>query len=214
MSVGTIVGLVAYGMTIGVALAAPVGPINIEIIRRGIQGGYLRGWLVGLGALSADTVYAALIVSGLTPVADQPALRVPLFLAGAVMLTWVGYNSVRAAWRGEGMDQGTVPAGRDSYVTGLLMAVFNPMGIVYWLSVGAALVADAVERAGTAGSPLLVGGVFFGIFLWVTFLSWLAQVARRFVTGTGMLWITGIGGVALIGFGCWFFYQAIASATG
>ena len=214
MSIGSVVGLVMYGMTIGVALAAPIGPINIEIIKRGIQGGYRRGWLVGLGALTADTVYAALIVSGLTPVADSPTLRVPLFLAGAVMLTWVGWSSLRSALRREGFQQGDVPAGRASYVTGLLMAVFNPMGIVYWLSVGAALVADAVERVGSAGSPLLVGGVFFGIFLWVTFLSWLAQVSRRFVTGRGMLWITGAGGVALIGFGVWFFYQAITGLFG
>jgi len=211
MSTASVVGLVAYGMTIGVALAAPIGPINIEIIRRGIQGGYLRGWLVGLGAMTADTIYAALIVSGLTPVADRPALRVPLFLAGAAMLTWVGWSSVRSALRAEGTEAAAVPPGRASYLTGFLMAVFNPMGIVYWLSVGAALVADAVERVGSAGSPLLVGGVFFGIFLWVTFLSWLAQVSRRFVTGRGMLWITGIGGVALIGFGIWFLYQAIAS---
>ncbi|HEV2127549.1 MAG TPA: LysE family transporter [Thermomicrobiales bacterium] len=214
MSVASGFGLLVYGMTIGVALAAPIGPINIEIIRRGIQNGYLQGWLVGLGALSADTVYAALIVSGLTPLADSPALRVPLFLAGAVMLSWVGINSLRTALRGTGLQQGQQPVGRSSYLAGLLMAVFNPMGIVYWLSVGAALVADAVERVGAAGAPLLVGGVFVGIFLWVTFLSWLAQVARRFVNGRGMLWITGIGGVALIGFGLWFLYQAASILFG
>jgi threonine/homoserine/homoserine lactone efflux protein len=214
MGIGSVVGLVAYGMSIGVALAAPIGPINVEIIRRGIQGGYRRGWLVGIGAMSADTVYAALIVSGLTPVADRPALRIPLFLAGAIMLTWVGYNSVRTALLGVALQKVEVPGERDSYITGLLMALFNPMGIVYWLSVGAALVADAVDRAGTAGAPMLVGGVFFGIFLWVTFLSWLAQVARRFVTGRGMLWITGIGGVIIMGFGLWFFWQALASLNG
>jgi L-lysine exporter family protein LysE/ArgO len=214
--VTTALGLVVYGMTIGVALAAPIGPINVEIIRRGIQGGYMRGWLVGLGALSADTVYAVLIVSGLAPLADSPALRVPLFLAGAVMLLWIGINSVRTALRGTGADAGSgrVPAGRASYLTGLLMALFNPMGLVYWLSVGAALVADAVERAGSGGAPMLVGGVFAGILLWVTFLSWLAQVARRFVIGRGMLWVTGTGGIALIGFGLWFAYQAMSVALG
>lgn len=211
MSVTGFVGLLVYGMSIGVALAAPIGPINIEIIKRGIQGGYRHGWLVGLGALSADTVYAAVIVSGLTPVADSPALRVPLFLAGAVMLCYVGYTSIRTALKGNTVTDASSVDGRRSYVTGLLMAVFNPMGIIYWLSVGAALVAEAVERVGSAGSPVLVGGVFCGIFLWVTLLSWLAQVSRRFVTGNGMRWITGIGGVALIGFGVWFFSQAIGS---
>jgi threonine/homoserine/homoserine lactone efflux protein len=213
MDVSTFFGLVIYGMTIGVALAAPVGPINIEIIKRGIQGGYLQGWLVGLGALSADTVYAALIVSGLTPLADSPVLRVPLFLAGAVMLSFVGYSSIRSALAGNEIKDAERVSGRRSYVTGLLMAIFNPMGIVYWMSVGAALVAEAVGRVGTAGSPVLVGGVFLGILFWVTLLSWLAQVARRFVAGDGMRWVTGFGGVALIGFGLWFAYQAFASAT-
>jgi len=213
MNVAGFAGLLIYGMSIGVALAAPIGPINIEIIKRGIQGGYRHGWLVGLGALSADTVYAGLIVSGLTPVADSPTLRVPLFLAGAIMLCYVGYRSIRTSLNGDSVDDTGSVAGRRSYVTGLLMAVFNPMGIVYWLSVGAALVAEAVDRVGTAGSPVLVGGVFCGIFLWVTFLSWLAQVSRRFVTGNGMRWITGIGGVALIGFGIWFFYQAMANLS-
>lgn len=211
MGLATAFGLIFYGMSIGVALAAPIGPINIEIIRRGIQGGYLHGWLVGLGALSSDTVFAAVIVSGLTPVADSPILRGPLFLAGAAMLIWVGLRSIHAALRGDAIDQTSDGGGRKSYLTGVLMAALNPMGIVYWLSVGAALVADAVERAGSAGSPLLVGGVFFGIFTWVTFLSWLALVARRFGTGRGMLYVTGGGGVALVGFGCWFLYQAFES---
>jgi L-lysine exporter family protein LysE/ArgO len=212
--VETALGLVVYGMTIGVALAAPIGPINIEIIKRGLQGGYMRGWLVGLGALSADTFYAILIVSGLTPLADRPALRAPLFLAGAVMLVWIGVNSVRTALRGDGVDADHVPARRASYLTGLLMALFNPMGLVYWLSIGAALVADAVERVGSTGAPMLVGGVFAGILLWVTFLSWFAQVARRFVTGRGMLWVTGIGGIVLIGFGLRFAHRALSVAVG
>ena len=108
MSTASVVGLVAYGMTIGVALAAPIGPINIEIIRRGIQGGYLRGWLVGLGAMTADTIYAALIVSGLTPVADRPALRVPLPATGTAAVAVAG----GACHPGKGSQ--AVPQGRSA----------------------------------------------------------------------------------------------------
>lgn len=212
MTTTEILGLIAYGMTVGVALAAPIGPINVEIIRRGLRDGFLNGWMLGLGALSADTIYAILIVGGLTPLADSPALRVPLFLAGGIMLGWVGWKSLRAALKGRATEDGAVPArhGR-SYVTGFFMAVFNPMGIVYWLSVGAALVAEAVNRVGTAGSPILVGGVFLGILCWVTSLSIVAQISRRLVTGPAMRWITGISGVIIIGFGVWFLVQAIAT---
>lgn len=205
------VGLVAYGMVIGIALAAPIGPINIEIITRGIRHGFRNGWYVGLGALSADTIYATIIVSGLTPIADRPALRVPLFLAGAAMLAWVGVNSLRTAIASVSAAPTETPGGHRSFMTGFLIALLNPMGIVYWLSVGAALVAEAVDRVGRIGSPVLVIGVFLGLLAWVTTLSVVAQVSRRFVTGTGMRWITGVSGVVILGFAGWFLVQGVTS---
>jgi threonine/homoserine/homoserine lactone efflux protein len=196
-------------MLVGVALAAPIGPVNIEIITRGLRHGFRSGWLVGLGALTADTFYAVIIVSGLTPIADRPGLRAPLFLAGAMMLAWVGYSSLRNALSPPEVDDIVVPHGRKSYMTGLLIALLSPMGIVYWLSVGAALVAEAVDRSGTVGAPVLVGGVFLGLLAWVTVLSVVAQISRRFVTGPAMRWITGLSGVLIIGFAIYFLYQGI-----
>ena len=211
MGVGEVFGLIVYGMVVGVVLAAPIGPINIEIVVRGVRDGFRSGWLLGLGALTADTLYATLVVSGLTPLADQPALRIPLFLAGAIMLGYVGWGSVRQALHGELVDANSVPelASGKSYVTGFLLAAFNPMGIVYWLSVGAGLVADAVNRVGTIGAPVLVAGVFLGILCWVTVISLVAQVSRRFVTGAGMRWVTGVSGAIVMAFGLWFLWQAV-----
>jgi len=198
-------------MFIGVALAAPIGPVNIEIISRGIRFGFLSGWLVGLGALSVDTVYALLVVSGLTPFADSSTLRFPLFLAGGAMLAFVGFNSLRIALSNEPEGVAAPPHPGRSYVTGLLIAALSPMGIVYWLSVGAALVAEAVDRVGSIGAPVLVGGVFVGLLLWVTTVAVLARIARRFVTGRGMKWITGVSGVVILGFSAWFLIQAFDS---
>lgn len=211
MTVTEVISLIGYGMVIGVALAAPIGPINIEIITRGIRHGFLNAWLVGLGALTTDTIYAVLVVSGLTPLADSPGLRFPLFLAGGLMLSYVALTSLRSARTTmTALDDATPRRGR-SYVTGVLIAAFSPMGIVYWLSVGAALVVEAVDRVGTVGAPVLVGGVFLGLLAWVTSLSVLAQVARRFVTGQGMRWVTGASGIIILGFAAYFFLQAFRS---
>lgn len=209
MSALEIIGMVAYGMFIGVALAAPIGPVNIEIIARGLRHGFRYGWYVGLGALSADTIYAAIIVSGLTPVADRPAIRAPLFLAGAAMLAWVGFSSLRMAMHPVSEMRADAPRGHRSFATGFLIAVLSPMGIVYWLSVGAALVAEAVARAGKIGAPVLVCGVFLGLLVWVTSLSAIAQVSRRFVTGSGMRWITAGSGLIVLGFAVWFLVQGV-----
>jgi len=202
--------LIVQGMGVGVALAAPIGPINIEIVRRGLRGGFRAGWLVGLGAVSADTLYCALVVSGLTPVADRPWLRVPLYVAGALVLGYLGLSGMRGALSGREL-QAPPPSGRQSYATGFMMAVANPVGIVYWLSIGGALVASAVARAGPSGAPLLVGGVFVGIVCWVTFLSGLTQGGRRFVSDRVLRWLTGLGGLVLFGFGLYCGLQALRS---
>ena len=198
--------LVLQGMGVGVGLAAPIGPINIEIIRRGLHGGFVSGWLVGAGALSADTLYCALIVSGLTPLADSAALRAPLFLAGALVLAYLGLVSVRGAVADTAV-AAAQPSHRRSYVTGFLMATASPVGIVYWLSIGGALVASAVERAGAEGAPLLVGGVCLGILCWVTVLSLLTHGGRRYVSGSVLRWLTGLGGLMLVAFALTFAVQ-------
>lgn len=202
-------GLLFSGMGVGVVLAAPIGPINIEIIRRGLLQGSRAGWLVGLGALTADTIFATLIVSGVTQIADRPILRVPLYAAGALMLAYIGVMSLRQALTGPIEFKGSGEGHSRAYATGFMMAVLNPMGIVYWLSVGSALVAEAVAKVGRSGSPVLVGGVFFGIFCWVSLLAILVHFGRRFVNERVMRWITGISGGVLIGFGLWFALQAI-----
>jgi L-lysine exporter family protein LysE/ArgO len=204
-----VVGMVGYGMGVGVVLAAPVGPINVEILRRGMLIGPKAGWLVGFGALTADTIFAAIIVSGVTGIADRPALRVPLFLAGAAMLAWIAVMSIREALRGQIVLEGKARGASRSYMTGFMMAALNPMGIVYWLSVGSALVAEAVSRVGRIGSPLLVGGVFLGIFCWVSGLALLIRAGRRFVSPQVLRWITGVSGVVLLGFAIWFAVQGI-----
>lgn len=210
MSTDEIVQLVLYGASVGLILAAPIGPINIEIVRRGIRDGFMHGWLMGLGALTADTIYALAIVTGFSRFAESENLRIVLFLSGAGMMAYIGVGSIRTAMSKVDLNESglVVPRSR-SYVAGFVLAAFNPFGIVYWLTVGAGLAADAVTRFGEGGAPILVLGVMLGIFLWVTSISTVAQVSRRFVTGPIMRWITGFSGVVLIGFAVWFLYSGI-----
>lgn len=200
--------LVVQGIGVGVALAAPVGPINIEIVRRGLLGGFWNGWVVGLGALSADTIYCTLVVAGLLGVADTSSARGPLFLAGAIVLCYLGVRSIVEALRNRATITGTVSR-RRGYTAGFLMAAASPFGIVYWLSIGAALVARAVERSGKGGAPVLVSGVFLGILCWVTFLSVLTQGGRRFVSPATLRWATVVAGIVLVAFGVSFLIQGL-----
>ena len=50
--------LLLKGLTIGFSIAAPVGPIGLLCIRRAIADGVRAGFICGLGAASADAIYA------------------------------------------------------------------------------------------------------------------------------------------------------------
>jgi threonine/homoserine/homoserine lactone efflux protein len=54
------------GLAIGFAIAAPVGPIGVLVIRRTLVQGRLAGFVSGAGAATADAFYGALAAFGLT----------------------------------------------------------------------------------------------------------------------------------------------------
>ena len=51
--------LFAKGLALGLAIAAPVGPIGLLCIRRTLTGGPALGFATGLGAATADAAYGA-----------------------------------------------------------------------------------------------------------------------------------------------------------
>lgn len=53
------------GLIIGFSIAAPVGPIGVLCIRRTLAEGRASGLVSGLGAATADAIYAALLDSDL-----------------------------------------------------------------------------------------------------------------------------------------------------
>jgi len=59
-------GLFLEGIIIGLAIAAPVGPIGVLCIRRTLADGRASGFVSGLGAATADAVYGAVAAFGLT----------------------------------------------------------------------------------------------------------------------------------------------------
>lgn len=60
------ISLLLRGLAIGLAIAAPVGPIGILCIRQSLAFGWLHGFVAGLGAATADAMYGCVAAFGLT----------------------------------------------------------------------------------------------------------------------------------------------------
>lgn len=198
------------GVIIGLSLGAPIGPINVEIVRRGLRSGFLPGWLVGAGAITADAIYCLLTIIGLAPLVDNVVARVILLGAGGAFLVYLGVMSLRAARDIQApIASQAKPTDRRSYVTGFTMALLNPYGIVFWLSLGGALAASGVDRAGFSGTAAITLGVIAGLLAWITILSTLVHGGRRFVSDRLFQVVNLVSGLVLAGFGFWFLAQVV-----
>lgn len=78
----------------GVAFCLSPGAVLAETLRRGLLHGFRPALMVQVGSLAGDALWALLGLAGLTLLLAQDAVRVPLTLACAVYLAWLGWRSL------------------------------------------------------------------------------------------------------------------------
>lgn len=199
------IGIFLRGLALGLAIAAPVGPVGVLCIRRTLAEGRLAGLVSGLGAATADACYGLVAAFGLTFISSrlidwQDAIR----LAGGLFLLYLGAKTL-AAPVGEQPAAGLAvqPAQRGllgNYTSTLVVTLTNPMTILAFAAVFAGL---GVGTAGGdyAAAALLVLGVFSGSALWWLALSSAFGLLRGRVTPAGLRWVNRISGLIILGFG-------------
>jgi threonine/homoserine/homoserine lactone efflux protein len=164
------------GMAIGLAIAAPVGPIGLLCLRRSLEQGRAAGLATGLGAASADAIYGAIAAFGLTAISGAlVAQQLWLNLGGGIFLVYLG---VRTALSTPTDAAGTPPVTGllKAYSSTLLLTLTNPLTIMSFAAVYAGLGLNA--RGSAAEAVAVVSGVFLGSALWWLLLSSSASLLR------------------------------------
>jgi threonine/homoserine/homoserine lactone efflux protein len=194
-------GYLFKGLLIGVAIAAPVGPIGVLCIRRTLADGRMIGFLSGLGAATADMSYGAIAAFGLTAV--ESALTGAGFwlrLLGGLFLIYLGlrtFNSRPAA--GDGLEN-SKPSPAAAYLSTLGLTLTNPATIISFTG------AFVSFRLGpTAGNYVPAGsltlGVLLGSALWWLGLTTAIAAFRGKFTPYWMVWVNRVSGalIAVLG---------------
>jgi threonine/homoserine/homoserine lactone efflux protein len=87
--------LILTGLTVGVILAAPVGPVNIVCIQRTLERGFWAGFAAGLGAVFADGIIAAIAAFGINAIdATIDAHKVLITYIGAAVMIGFGLRLI------------------------------------------------------------------------------------------------------------------------
>lgn len=195
------------GMGMGLAIAAPVGPIGMLCIRRTLQGGPDVGLASGLGAAAADALYSGAVAGGFAITGWLMSHSRLLSALGATLLVGLGLSAIRAFLRGRtARDDG--PTGCPASMTGLprafvstfALTLANPATIVSFVAVIAAF---GSAPNGSNAAFTLVAGVFLGSMLWWTALVTCVGMARRLVSPALMRSIDLATGMLLLSSGAW-----------
>src|SRR5881392_1038962 len=91
------IGILWKGITLGLGAAAPIGPVNVEIARRAIRGGFWAGFLLGLGAVTIDVTYVVLASFSVRLFLDGPRIWLGVGVAGGAFLILLGIECLRGA---------------------------------------------------------------------------------------------------------------------
>jgi threonine/homoserine/homoserine lactone efflux protein len=191
----------AKGTAIGLAIAAPVGPIGVLCIRRTLHDGMPAGLVSGLGAAVADAAYGAVAAFGLTSVSmflldHQAAIRV---LGGAALLV-IGLRVLRAKAPATGAPAGNSDRLAGAFTSCFLLTLTNPTTILSFLAVFAGLgLAERVRDYGAAS--LLVTGVLLGSALWWLVLSGSVSLLRHRLSPAVLTWINRLSAAVILVFG-------------
>ena len=86
----------AKGIVLGLAIAAPVGPIGMLCINRTLERGFWAGVAGGLGTALADGLYAFMAAMGFSVFAlFLDKVSTPLALVGGLFLLWLGWQAFK-----------------------------------------------------------------------------------------------------------------------
>ncbi len=189
------------GLILGFSVAAPVGPIGLLCIRRTLASGRATGFVSGLGAAVADSLYGAIAAFGVTWVTSLLLDQKVIFqLVGGAFMCYLGIRTFLAAPSGTLVES---QAGGlfGSFASTFLLTISNPMTILSFAAMFTGLGATSGE--GLSSSASLVLGVFVGSAIWWLLLSSAAGAVRgKFDTGSMRL-VNRLSGAVILAFGVW-----------
>lgn len=196
--------LLLAGIAIGLAVTAPLGPVNILVIRNAIRRGFTVAFLVGLGAVAADVLYATAAAYGISWVSHLiEAYARPLLVIGGVLLVITGVWLARKR-----LEIAAVEAEepQTAKLIGKMLAAFgltisNPGELFGFLAIFGTMSGVLRLHEDAARPPTVVVGVTIGAVLWWLFLGFLVSRFKDRISERAVARIGRWTGVLIAAFG-------------
>ena len=193
---------IALGLLLGWGAAIPIGPMNLEIVRRNITLGTRYGFAFGVGACLADLSYLILLAFGAVVILSHPTSLRVAGIIGSIILAWFGYQAltIKNAEPVESQIKCKAPSQPYKHTAqGYMLTLINPYTILFWSSVSTQLVTLSTKYG--SGSLWYAGiGVIAATLSWVIGLNFVIHFTRHKLPANIAHRLNLVGGIILIGF--------------
>lgn len=192
--------LLLRGMLLGLAVAAPVGPIGVLCIQRSMAAGFWAGFSGGIGTALADALYAALAAAGFAALAAVTDGMAGQWLrwGGAAFIAWLGWRTMTTPAAQQAADIARTGRPWRLFAVTFILTMSNPTTILSFVALFAGL--GLAEDASAAAAGMAVSGVFLGSLLWWAILAGGVSALRQRINEQWKLWINRIAGGVLVAF--------------
>lgn len=190
------------GLLIGILVSAPMGPIGVLCVQKTVNKGRIIGMLSGLGAATADTLYAWLTAFGVSFITSFLSKNQQTFqVVGIVVLIFMGFrmifkNPVKQ-YRYYRTSSKKPNAFKD-YISVFFITISNPLTIIFF---GAAFTMMGILTSEGAldGKYMIVAGVFVGATAWWFMLTSFVNIFRRRFRLRNIFILNRVSGILIVG---------------
>jgi threonine/homoserine/homoserine lactone efflux protein len=190
------------GLLLGGVLSLMVGPVFFMIINTSIKKGFLPATMLAIGVFLSDLMYVLLTYYGSSMLNIMREHDTAVGLSGGILIMMFGLFTF---FKEAKVDAGALELVDDSrtraidILKGFMMNTLNPSALLFWLGVAGTL---SVKQDFNDQQAVLFYTGTLGMVLASDLLkAWLATRARKIVSGSFLLWMNRISGIALFCFG-------------
>ncbi|CAN5285375.1 LysE family transporter [soil metagenome] len=198
--------VVAIGIGIGVAFAAPLGPVNLVVIRAALRQGFPGAMAAAAGTMLGDAIFAGLAAYGVRWIEDLIATwRTPLQLAGGLIIVLIGLRTYMKHVTDAQLQNEVVSVGSATYfrkaATAFFMTITNPAALMAFLATFSSMGAFLKLASAPYRPAMAVLGVLIGALAWWVFLTFLVTKLKNQLTGHTLDRVNHWSGAAIATFG-------------
>ncbi len=198
--------LIIIGIAVGLAMSAPLGPVNLIVIRTALCHDLKVAFLAGLGAVFADVVIAGIAAYGIQSIShlilDYAKI---LQIVGGLVLIVLGIRTARTHFAASDLTNGLHSA---KFGLTFSLSVTNPGLVLGYLAIFSSLSPHLALGASPFRPAIVLIGIALGGALWWLLLSFLIDRLRSRLGPSTLDRINRWSGILVAAFGFLLLWKA------